>query len=62
MLTNSVAVSGMTLLLVPAWMLPTVTTAGSARAHLAGDDRLEAQNRDLAARTTGSTAACGMEP
>ena len=51
----------MTLLLVPAWMLPTVRTAisvgGTSRATT-----VCSRTTIIAASTTGSTAACGIEP
>ena len=51
----------MTLLLVPAWMLPTVRTAVS----VGGTSRATtvcSRTTIIAASTTGSTAACGIEP
>jgi hypothetical protein len=51
----------MTLLLVPAWMLPTVSTAvsvgGTSRATTVCN-----RTTIVAASTTGSTAACGIDP
>ena len=51
----------MTLLFVPAWMLPTVSTAVSP-----GDTSREttacSRTTIIAARTTGSTAAWGIDP
>lgn len=51
----------MTLLLVPAWMLPTVSTpvsvGGTSRATT-----VCSRTTIIAASTTGSTAACGIDP
>src|SRR4051812_31412389 len=60
-LSCSVADSGMTLLLVPAWRLPTVSTAVSPGAT-SRETTVCSRTTIIAARTTGSIAACGMEP
>ena len=51
----------MTLLFVPAWMLPDRHHRGLAGRDLAGDD-VCSRTTIMAASTTGSTAACGIEP
>ena len=56
----SVACSGMTLLFVPAWMLPTVSTAVSPGATSRATTVCN-RTTIIAARTTGSIAACGIE-
>ncbi|HEU5389297.1 MAG TPA: hypothetical protein VFV73_25700 [Streptosporangiaceae bacterium] len=60
-MSSSTARSEMTLLLVPAWMLPTVSTAvppgGVSRETIACS-----RTTIIAASTTGFTVACGIEP
>ena len=51
----------MTLLFVPAWMLPTVSTAVSPGAT-SRETTVCSRTTIIAASTTGSTAACGIEP
>ena len=51
----------MTLLLVPAWQLPTVTTAVSPGAT-SRDTMVCSRTMIMAASTTGSMVCCGMEP
>ncbi len=51
----------MTLLLVPAWMLPTVRTAGSVAAS-SREMTVWRRTTIMLASTTGSTAAWGIEP
>ncbi len=53
--------SGMTLGPLPAWMLPTVSTAGVVAAS-SRETTVCSRTTIMAAATTGSTAACGMEP
>ena len=53
--------SAMTLLLVPACTLPTVSTAKSPGA-ISRATIICSRMTIIAASTTGSTAACGMEP
>ena len=61
MLSSRTAWSGMTLLLVPAWTLPTVSTAISPGAT-SRDTTVCSRTMIMAASTTGSTVFCGMEP
>src|SRR6185437_11641458 len=51
----------MTLLLVPAWQLPTVSTAVSPGAT-PRDTTVCSRTMTIAASTTGSMVFCGMEP
>ena len=61
MLSWSTAESGMMLLFVPAWMLPTVSTANSPGA-VSRATTVCSRTTIIAAKTTGSTAACGIDP
>ena len=60
-LSWTTALSGMTLGPVPACRLPTVSTAGVVAAS-SRETTVWSRTTIIAASTTGSTAACGMEP
>ena len=61
MFNSMTAWSAMTLLFVPARTLPTVSTANSTGA-ISRETIICSRITIIAASTTGSTAACGMEP
>lgn len=60
-LSSTVAASGMMFGPVPAAILPTVTTAGVVAA-ISRDTIVCRRTTHMAASTTGSTVACGMDP
>lgn len=60
-LSSTVAVSGMMVGPVPAAIMPTVTTAGVVAA-ISRDTIVCRRITHMAASTTGSSVACGMDP